>query len=375
MKLIDRYLLREYLVLLSYCLFGFCMLYVVLGLFEHAPAMMSAGVPFGRALWFCVKRLFVYADSMNICFVVFVMPISILAASLYCLFKLNRQNELIAMRASGMSLLRLVFPYLAVGLLFSFAGTCLQEGVAPGMSRRNQDMLNRIRGKATALPVVRNHKYYDEVQHRRWSIGTYDTAHSETALDVQITVERPDRTRSRVVSADRAEWKHGAWLLYNAGVQNYGENDEPAGPPTQAGKEPVLMTEFTETPQDLLIEANPEEAAKYMSALAWLRYLKQRGLRQADSQAEQRVNTHVRLAMPWVCLVVALISVPAGVKTGGRSAAGSVAAAFLLVLGFYVVLQVSLVLGKKMLVAPVVSAWLPNALFFVVGVIWVSRME
>jgi lipopolysaccharide export LptBFGC system permease protein LptF len=135
------------------------------------------------------------------------------------------------------------------------------------------------------------------------------------------------------------------------------------------------MPELTETPHDLLIEANPELAAKYSSALAWLRHLETRRHRQAGGLVMQEVNAHVRLAMPWVCLVVAMISVPAGVRSGRRGAMAAVGVAFLLVLVFYIVMQMSMILGKKTLLMPWVSAWLPNALFFIVGAIGISRME
>ena len=375
MKLIDRYLLREYLVPLSYCLCGFCMLYMVLCLFDYAPRMIDAGLSFREAALFSLQLLVSYTDSANICFVVFVLPVSILSATLYSLFRLNRQNELMAMRASGMSLLRLVCPYLVVGLLFSAAAMWVQECVAPGMSRNSDNFRQHWRSGPPPSTVVQNHRYYDETQRRRWSIGKFDTACPESAVDVQITVERADRTRKLGISADKAEWRNGTWYLYGVTLQRYGLNDEPAGAPEGPRTGAVAMPELTETPHDLLIEANPELAAKYSSALAWLRHLEMRRQRQAGGLVMQEVNAHVRLAMPWVCLVVAMISVPAGVRSGRRGAVASIAVAFLLVLCFYFAMQLSMVLGKKTLLLPWVSAWLPNASFFIVGAIGISRME
>src|SRR5437773_1880225 len=109
MRLLDRYLLRELLIPLGYCLCGFLILWVFADLF----------VEFGE---FQNKKLLpadiveYYALSTPE-FLVEVLPIALLLAVLYSLTNHARHQEITAIRAAGVSLWRLCLPYLAVGLL------------------------------------------------------------------------------------------------------------------------------------------------------------------------------------------------------------------------------------------------------------------
>ena len=120
MKLIDKYLLRNLMVPLGYCLAAFALIYVVFDLFDNMSDFIDAKTPLASVLQF-------YSLLMP-SVLIFIAPVSLFLAVLYSLSHLTKNNELTAMRSCGVSLLRLMTPMIAVGLIAS---------VIVGVSQRN----------------------------------------------------------------------------------------------------------------------------------------------------------------------------------------------------------------------------------------------
>ena len=117
MRILDRYLLREFLAALGTSLVAFILLFVVFDLFERLGRFLQASVPL-----LSIPRFYLHylcSISGNISLLVVIIPISLLLAALFCTSRLIRNNEFIAMMASGISLPRILVPYIAVGLASS----------------------------------------------------------------------------------------------------------------------------------------------------------------------------------------------------------------------------------------------------------------
>src|SRR5438270_802330 len=128
MRLLDRYLLRELLIPLIYCLGGFLIFWVFADLFAN----------FGE---FQRKKLLIQDLAeyyVVICpeFLVMVLPMALLLALLYSLTNHSRNHEITAIRAAGVSLWRLCLPYLAIGFLGSVLLFALNELWVPESADR-----------------------------------------------------------------------------------------------------------------------------------------------------------------------------------------------------------------------------------------------
>src|SRR5262245_38180794 len=119
MRLLDRYLLRELLIPLSYCLSGFLIFWVAFDLFKELGNLQ------GRKLsWRDIAEYYLVITPE---FLVIVLPIALLLALLYALANHSRHNEITAIRSAGVSLWRLCVPYFAVGLLITIAAFVVNE--------------------------------------------------------------------------------------------------------------------------------------------------------------------------------------------------------------------------------------------------------
>ena len=81
--------------------------------------------------------------------------------------------------------------------------------------------------------------------------------------------------------------------------------------------------------------------------------------------------THLqyRLALPWTCLVVALIAAPLGIGYSRRGILSSVAAAIILVFAMNFVTHLFLALGEGARIPAWAAAWTPNILFGALGLV------
>ena len=108
-RILTKYLLREFAWPLLYCFDAFAMLWIVMDLFGHLDDFIVNHASFATVLRYYIT---LFPEGF-----VQILPITLLLALLFCLTNLGRHNELTAMRVSGVSLARLALPLLGVGAL------------------------------------------------------------------------------------------------------------------------------------------------------------------------------------------------------------------------------------------------------------------
>jgi lipopolysaccharide export system permease protein len=230
--------------------------------------------------------------------------------------------------------------------------------------------------KYRALPerkLVEGLAYYNSTARRQWNVGEMDLYHPGTLRTVRVREDRADGTREREVFSPKAEYLDGRWWFRSPQVQIYDTADNPVGKLRPVKPDPGEIMEMSyrgETPSDM---AASVKAPEHLTTREMRHYLTvRRGISREES-ARWRVDIHVRRALPWTCLIVALFVIPTGARTGRQNALMGIFAAVGLLLGFYALMQVGVVLGKQQVVAPWMGAWLSNVVFAVVGIVMMVR--
>src|SRR5277367_5315928 len=147
MRLLDRYLLRELLVPLGYCLAGLLIFYIAFDLIGSLNSYQEH-----QLLLADILELYVVKIPEIL---VFILPIVLLLALLYALTNHARHNEVTAIRAAGLSLWRICLPYLAVGFVLSLALFAMNEFWVPNsIDRREEILYRRLRSPAKSDNLV-----------------------------------------------------------------------------------------------------------------------------------------------------------------------------------------------------------------------------
>lgn len=357
MKLLDRYLLREYLVTVVYCVAAFAMVQVIYDLFYRFTQLLAADA----GAWDMVRYYLGYlAPRLE-----FMLPASLLLATLYTLWQLSRHGELTAMRASGVSLYRLMLPFLTVGLVFSTVTAVLKETIAPGEALWSQEFREHDFHEPDQR-LYENLAYYNALDRRLWMVDRIDLKQPGNLHGVKVTEERTDGRPGREWYARRGEWLDGQWWFFDVRVQEYNRDANPVGDihPVPNSVQGLEMPFDTETPAVFENEVRPSE---FMTAGQMLEYLRTHPDVSEEALARIRVDLHLRFAMPWACFIVTLFGIPAGVRSARESIVVSVLMTVLCFFAFYALTQVGVFMGKRMLLSPWVSAWLSNIVFLAAG--------
>ncbi|HWH70770.1 MAG TPA: LptF/LptG family permease, partial [Candidatus Sulfotelmatobacter sp.] len=128
MRLLDRYLLRELLVPLGFCLSGFLIFWITSDLITGLGQLQEH-----KLLARDIAELYLVKMPE---FIVLVLPIALLLALLYALTNHARYHEITAIRAAGISMWRLCLPYLSVGLVASLTLLVCNEFWVPNSAER-----------------------------------------------------------------------------------------------------------------------------------------------------------------------------------------------------------------------------------------------
>ncbi len=332
------------------------MLWIVVDLLGTLDDFLEHHIPFAQVLRY---YLMWFPEAL-----VQIIPMSLLLGLLFCLSNLGRRNELLAMRAGGVSLWRLAVPLLGVGVGASLVVLVLNNFFVPAAHARTRALRNVFHGK-TATDQVRNIFYMDLVHHRDWYAVSYNSA-TRVLENLEIHEHTAAGGPLCDIYAERAQWIDRQWHFFNVEVQEQ-------TPDAQVLLRHAAETNFpalTDPPRQLLLQnKRPDE----MTSGDLRRFIRTR--RPTRQLAIYRVTLHYRYAFPWSCLMVAWIAVPLGMSTRRSGALRSVGLALGLVVAFYFVTNIALAYGDAGKIEPVLAAWLANLLLAVVGGVLFLRLR
>lgn len=370
MRLLDRYLFRELLAPLAYCLGGFLVFWISFDAFKSLSEFQDDKLH--------LLDVVEYYLAMAPEFVVTVLPIALLLALLYTLTHHARHNEITAMRAAGVSLWRVCVPYLIVGVCASIVLFALNELLVPP----NTDWANRILKRYVQKPgdPEAQNRFTDFVnarEHRLWHFSEYRVRTAEM-LNPVVSWTLPGGS-VRQLKADRAVYTNGAWTFF--GVKEFAQAN------ASAPLLPIFQTNvlsipgFRETPKEMLSAMKINQYQGFASRrpdipladiIAYLRL--HPDLSRTDS-CWLLTKMHGRLAAPWTCLIVVLIAIPFGAASGRRNLFFGVAGSIFICFSFFVLQQLGLALGLGGRLPPWLAGWLPNLIFGTTGLWMTARVR
>lgn len=375
MRLLDRYLLRELLVPLGYCLCGFLLFWISSDLFVNLGEFQKKGM--------LARDILEYYLVILPEFLVLVLPIGLLLAMLYALTNHARHQEITAIRAAGVSLWRLSLPYLVVGFLASLALFAANEFWVPSSDARAKEIFKRHQPRDPNAPgrdEYRNLGFDNTRDGRKWVIAVYNIRTGEM-IDPKVYPILPDRSKLWELRADRARRINGVWTFYN--VQVFKEAADTNAPPVPTLRTNVLaVPEFSETPEEINSEIMISESKSLRAAKKadvpikdLVNYLRLHPSLSSPDRAWLYTKLEGRLAAPWTCLVVVLIAIPFGAAGGRRNVFVGVASSIIICFVYFVLLQIGLAFGTSGRLPPWLAAWFPNLSFSLAGLLMTARVR
>ena len=368
MRLLDRYLMRELLVPLFYCLVGFQIFWLAFDLFGNLQAYQDHNLGWRKITEISLLRV--------PHFLTMVLPIALLLALLYTLTNLVRHNELVAMRAAGVSLSRLCAPFFVVALLLGGLVFVATEYLFPNAHEKSERIFHT--GQAGANQWLEEPvDFRNDALGQVWHIKRYNPATGEM---VEPNVKWKTEKAYTELDAKRAEWAGDTWIFHKVQMQIF----EP--PDTDL---PRLV--FTNQLEGRMVGGNPAQlqAEIKIARLSQIEAAKRLSLSLADILAYRKLHPklkgkkaallmtqfHGRIAQPFTCLVVVLVALPFGATSGRRNLFAGVASSVGICFAYFILQRLGLALGTGQYLHPILAAWLPNLVFALTGLILLWLQE
>lgn len=372
MRLLDRYLLRELLVPLGYCLGGFLIFWISFDLISELNHFQKQRLhTTDIAAYYMVKT----PELLMV-----VVPVALLLALLYALTNHARHQELTAIRAAGVGLWRIALPYLVVGFVLSIELFAMNEWWVPDAADAAEEILSRYVAKKSnpRREWETNLFFVNAAEARTWEIGAYNLK-TRTMLTPKLNWHLPDRTRHEIY-AQQAVWTNGLWVFYD--VQRFDYPPSGTDLPTVSRTNELAMPELSERPGRIKSEikisrlGSIKDAKRAQLSIKEIRtYLRWHPQLDASKRALLETKLQQRWAVPWTCLVVVLIAIPFGAASARRNVFVGVAASIFIVFAYFILRELSLALGTGGYLAPWLAAWAPNLFFGVTGIVLTFKVR
>ena len=408
--ILDRYILREFLIKYSILMLVFIILFILSDVFNDIQEFLEA-----RAGWRSIVLYLLCKLPGNIRFI---LPISMLLGCMWTMAEFGKNLEVTAMRASGVSLFRCGGPIFAVGLIVSFINIYFNEALIPKTQNIAEDIYNRAAERRKTVRYLLAYRSDDNKRHWLFStfangadqkdvtvktfwhkdmvrqlVGTPGTeafndnirkifqTRAETILamtpkEMEETViklldGRKMDIQAKSVSYDR---KNKIWTFKDGFFVSYDRTDElrfEASRGTSVMHQDMPFKSITfdhnmmvETPRDIMNSVKEKDELPTVVIAELVR---------RNPNMPQRVKAiymtvfYYRLAFPWACFLSVFLGIPLATKNERTGSLMAVITAVGLIVLYIVIAQIFLTLGKGGVINPLIAGFAPTIAFIVAG--------
>jgi lipopolysaccharide export system permease protein len=351
-RILSFYIIREISSLFLLGIVIFTMVLLMGRLITLTDLVVSRGVPLAD-----VSRMIMYLIPS---FLVFTIPMAFLLAVLMAFGRFSADNEIVVIKACGVSLLQIMPPVIACGIVAALMALAASTiGVPWGNSAFKELSIKVVKQNITAtirekvfwddIPgVVMYTDHYDEASHILKGVVINDGRSQDRPMTIFATdgiiSTVPDSQALQLLLRDGSIHMAGTDGLYR--FVHYGEYRMTVG---EKGNSTVV----TRNEPDL-----------------WLSELKKQIADPGTSDKNRlklQAELHSRFTFPCASLVFAILAVPLGLQNRRSGKSGGFTISIVIILSYYVLMSVMRTLAERGAVPPVIALWIPNMLFFAMG--------
>lgn len=344
-RIIDKYLTREFLKPFFVTLFILIIVLISSFLFQLTDYIIVKEIPVGTVL----KLLFYKLPE----YVVKATSMAVLFATLLSLTRLVNDNEFTALRMGGISFPRLVIPLIVLGLLISGVNYLFNEYIVPPANSQYQDIIRYSVNKQED-PNTRSDLLFKDSKGRYFYIGQLDTE-TQKVSNVLLYERQAD---NKFITFQTGSFQAKIMTLKQGKVHHLDNNNYVS----KEGKVAKKAYSFRQQISELYTEQKKPSEMSRRELKERIEIRQQSGLKTRKLQVEYQF----KLAEPLACLMFVLLGAPLSIKSDRGQIFGFVASVVIIFI-YYVFLSVSQSLGKNGVLAPFLAVWLPNIVFALLG--------
>lgn len=296
-------------------------------------------------------------------FFLFSFPIAALIAAVFTVNSMTVHREVVAAKAGGVSFRRLYLPLLFIGVGLTAVGLGLTELVP-----RSNRVAYTLLGEHEARQGWRNRFVYQNEDGVSVSIQRLNVADASLS---NVSLQREDPSGEglalHMIASNAKFDETEGWTFFDGFLRHF-----PAEGPDRAYAFESYQTRwFTERPAELLEDPPDEDEMTYGQMARMAQIIERSG----GDPREILTKKEEKLAIPVATLVVILFGIPLATSAGRGGASVGIGISLASTILYMVMFRVSTGFGDSGALPPMAAAWLPNAAFFLTGVVLMTRVR
>ncbi len=358
--LLYLYFVKQFLRIFMLSIVAFIVLSVIIDFFEHVDEFYANRAEF--------NHIIEYYFLLVLKILFFATPISVLLSTMITIGISNRNNELVAAKAGGISIYWMATPLIASALIISILLLIFGETLLPVTNKRYEYVRNvLILKKKPKGGIYQNKVWYrcliGESEEKDTVLLNADIMTPEGNIFHGVTLYRLNKQDelSERVDAKMAKWDGNQWIFYNGIIRKFNANSQ-RGLSFEEITYPIL-----ETPTDFKIIEKKSDTMSFLELYRYIEKLKSGGY----SPKRFVVDLHAKVSLPFSVLIMSIFGIPFSLR-GHRSGGIILGIGLSILVGFlyWIMLSIGISLGRTGIFPPLFAAWLGNLLFGVIGTYW-----
>jgi lipopolysaccharide export system permease protein len=353
-RLLDRYVLRQFLTTFTLMIVGLPLLFVIFDVTDRVDRYLNRGLPPGDV---ALSYVFEFPK-----YVLWSFPIAALIATVFTIGSMTRHQELVAAKAGGVSFHRLVRPILAAGALLMMGALALGE-LVPTANQRAAE----LRGEHRRLTSFRSNFVFNTESGQSLSVRRLD-ADNQQMFGVLLEGSGRGGAPGLHQLSERASWTAGdGWTLENGHLRLLSTDGRESSFTFQSARLPSLR----ESPAELLAEPKEPDEMRYHELTRAITTIERGG----GNVNELLVKRAQKISIPVAVLVIILFGAPLVTSSQRGGAAFGLGLSLGVTLVYMMLFRVGQAVGTSGAMDPLLAAWLPNLLFFAAGLVFFVRVR
>jgi lipopolysaccharide export system permease protein len=273
---------------------------------------------------------------------------------------MTKYREIIALKSQGMDINNLFLLIIITGIFISVSTFIFQETVVVwAQARLTRHRAEKIDKRPLPSATVRHNFFYYGEKNWIYYIKEFNPKDS-TLKNVMLWKVDQQRHITKRIDAHSAKFIN-FWQFKDVTVREFDSLDN-----EHINYYPVLdLPELKETPNDFSRIPKPMEEMNFIELSGFVR----RRLRAGEDVAKERVELNYRFSFPFITLILILICLPISVVLRRGGVAIGLGISIVLAFIYWGFIQSCRAYGYAGIMHPVLSAWLPNIIFGIFGLI------
>jgi LPS export ABC transporter permease LptG/LPS export ABC transporter permease LptF len=356
--ILDEYVLKEFLTTFALVLVTFVMLMLVFTCFELLGDIIRNRTP--------LITVAAYLANLTPSMIYTITPLSVLIAVLVVFGMLNRTSELTAMKATGISLYRIVVPVLVIASILATLLFVFDQLYLPQANRRQEALRNVIKGRPpqTFEHPGQNWIFGQQEPGKPGRIFYYEffDASRDSFGNLTVFEFNPETfSISRRIFAANVHWEPELhqWVFEKGWERTFRGDEISSYRPFDVSTFP----EIHEHPQYFKKESLLSSEMSFQELRGYIHDLRQSGF----DTIRLRVQLNRKLATPVITLIMAVLAVPFALSMGKRGSLAGIGVAIGVAITYFVVAGIFEAMGNVNLLPAFLAAWSPNVIFGLAG--------